>query len=89
MIWLGMVILPLSRQKFLSSKFLDGLYLLRPSERSLRKGNRLMTENERFAWLQLAFTPHIGAESFGAVAAIGSTSCLECAGRQNCRVGAP
>ena len=23
-----------------------------------------MTENERFAWLQLAFTPYIGAESF-------------------------
>ena len=30
-----------------------------------------MTENERFAWLQMAFTPYIGAESFfGAVAAI-------------------
>ncbi|MBH5961936.1 DNA-protecting protein DprA, partial [Neisseria meningitidis] len=23
-----------------------------------------MTEDERFAWLQLAFTPYIGAESF-------------------------
>ncbi len=33
-----------------------------------------MTEDERFAWLQLAFTPYIGAESFLLLRRFGSAS---------------